>query len=1311
MMRGLSVAAWLLAMAVVLPNNKISFVGANHADIEVDEVFEGEFEDQLVMLADSPTDLQFSPDGKYLFLTQKEGKVFYTTIEDLDNGDAVPKQVFDVNVNHDLCFNGSRGLSSIGVHPEFPSKPWIYLFHNMNKHGDCAAEVESDTDEGPVNRLSRYIIDPNTMKIDPDSELVLFETPPLFWASHNSGDIAFGKDGMLYITVGDAGTRVKENDDGVTMPQALDRLVGKIVRLTDDGGIPADNPYTGSDSTRCNKNGLSGNPKIKCQEIYATGLRNPYRFAFNPNVDHTHFYINEVGRNMWERILEGGDDHKGANYGFPFRQGPCDTGKTEGKTCQPSEFDDAIHWYAHDEEDGGACTGGAFYPNDAGWPAEFQDGYFFAEYAYGGIYLISPGGEGCAYPKCDPPISPFTPTKKTFSATKKVVSIQFGPHKGGQAMYYMTRDHAGNKGNAGLFRIAYTGSSNRNPKAFIEADNTVGFAPLTVSFDGTQSYDPDGDRITYEWDFDDDGRVDSTEAKPSFTFTEAGTFSAKLVVKDGKGGSAKTTIRIDADNTPPRPTIISPRNGDTFAVGDVFRLVGEAFDGEDGKLDDSALTWEVRQHHNTHYHPFLDPGTAGNNFDLWPAPEPEDFDASLTSYLAIRLTATDSKGLSTTTEVIVQPKVVEIDFDTVPSGMEIVVNGDEFITPTTITTWENHKFDIEAPVQEMNGVNYRLESWSDGGDERHTIIVPATKPKTFIGKFDVAKPKPVILSPKASDTFSVGDVFQLTGSATDEDGNPIDDDSTLKWEVKFNDGNHMEHHDFLDETSGNNIVTDPVHMPEDIATAATAYFEVFLTMTDSSGLSRTSSVIVRPKLVALDLDTVPSGLELTVDGIDIQTPTTISTWYNHRFNIRAKGQTFGGTAYKWASWSNGEKRSQRYMAQTDDKLVAEFKMAMPVPVIAGVKDIQESPEFTVGDEFRLSGSASDIQGDTISAGALSWELRMYNRADDTYRTITTQKGRDFAFVAPEPSFEEAATSHLEVLLTATDPDGITGTQTYVLKPKLSEVVVDTIPSGLVVLADGVQLKTPATITSWQGDTIKLQAPAQRRKNEVFAWHGWSDGSATPTTVYKVPRARKNGKPRNIVAAFGDPSLAPKVSSSSGSISGGALVGLIIGIMVLVGVFAAGFIVLRKKKRSGMVDRSDSSVISDPFKGVDLNRISQGSHSDTHDDSHDDPEGASSIAPSAIPSMTPSSVSPPSENGFFLPTPISISKYLLSANDQRDAEDESIGVPVEEDASCPFSPSYTTSPTPKHKSSTNPFDDASLAPEFTSDDESNADEWR
>jgi len=866
---------------------------------------------------------------------------------------------------------------------------------------------------------------------------------------------------------------------------------------------------------------------------------------------------------------------------------------------------------------------------------------------------------------------------KTFSPTKKVVSLQFGPHKGGKALYYMTRGDTGTKGDTGLFRIAYTGSNNRNPKAFIEAENTVGFAPLTVTFDGTGSYDPDGDQITFEWDFQGDGTVDSTEPKPTFVFTGPGTFYAKLVVKDGKGGSAKTTIRIDADNTPPLPKIISPKPSDTFAVGDIFKLIGSAFDPEDGDLPDTALTWEVRQHHNYHYHPFLDPGTPGNNFDLWPAPEPEDFDASLTSYLAIRLTATDSKGLSATTEIIVKPKVVEIELDSVPSGLTLIANGDKFITPTTITTWENHKFDIKAPLQEMNGVNFGLDFWSDGGDETHTIIVPASKPAPFIAQYGKSKPRPVISRPEKGSTFSVGDVFKLKGSATDSLGNPMDD-SALTWEVKFNDGNNKEHYDFLDETSGNNVVTSAVHAPEDLATAGKAYFEIFLTATDSaSGESKTTSMIVYPKLVELELDTVPSGLEVEIDGEAIQTPETVFTWDKHTVNVRAKSQSMDGNTYKWSSWSNGMSRSHRYNADQDDKLVAEFEQAMPAPVISGLKDLEDSPTFKVGDVFYLSGSSKDVDGDVMSTKSLSWELRMVNNVDSTYHTITSQKGNEFAFSAPDPdTFEEAETSHLEVLLMATDSGGVSSTKTYALEPSLSDVVIDTVPSGLIILADGAQIRTPATITSWQKDSIQLEAPPQKKNGEVYAWHAWSEeDAAAPTFDYVVPRARNNGRPRTVVATFGDPALAPKIKSSSSGSNAGAIVGIAVGLVAVLGVIVAAFVVLKRRKNGGehrIVDLRDPTDTGDPFKTVDL-AVVDTSLSEVDDSG--DLEGASSVAPSSVAGAI--------ENSLLYQTPIALSKYFLSTN-----QDEN--PPADTDSGSPFSPNYSSKP-----QSTNPFEEVPL----------------
>jgi glucose/arabinose dehydrogenase len=120
--------------------------------------------------------------------------------------------------------------------------------------------------------------------IDINTETVFFETQSLEYDHHNSGDIAFGKDGHLYVTVGDGGSTFS----GVSANPA--NLLGSMIRLTEDGGIPSDNPYTfqsgETNSVRCNEAGVppAGSPAgAKCQEIFAIGLRNPFRMAMDPN--------------------------------------------------------------------------------------------------------------------------------------------------------------------------------------------------------------------------------------------------------------------------------------------------------------------------------------------------------------------------------------------------------------------------------------------------------------------------------------------------------------------------------------------------------------------------------------------------------------------------------------------------------------------------------------------------------------------------------------------------------------------------------------------------------------------------------------------------------------------------------------------------------------------------------------------------------------------------------------------------------------------------------------------------------------------
>ena len=259
------------------------------------------FEDREVVkdgVLEVITDMTFLPNGNMIVI-QKEQPV--SVLEPQPDGNFEPiAEILDLS--DQMCVNGERGIHGVELHPNYPSTPWIYLFYTFNLNGPSCLE---DPVNGPVNRLSRFNMDPDTYMIDKASEKVFFSTPSLEYDHHNSGDIAFGNDGMLYVSVGDAGaTWSKVSNDP-------SNLLGTILRFTDDGGIPQDNPFTpqsggGENTVRCHLEGVAPIPNGKCQEIFAIGLRNPFRFAIDPNThDKVRFYINDVGHAIWEEVNEG----------------------------------------------------------------------------------------------------------------------------------------------------------------------------------------------------------------------------------------------------------------------------------------------------------------------------------------------------------------------------------------------------------------------------------------------------------------------------------------------------------------------------------------------------------------------------------------------------------------------------------------------------------------------------------------------------------------------------------------------------------------------------------------------------------------------------------------------------------------------------------------------------------------------------------------------------------------------------------------------------------------------------------------------
>ncbi|MDX6645607.1 MAG: hypothetical protein QOK40_1334 [Miltoncostaeaceae bacterium] len=474
------------------------------------------FSDSLVTkVGGGPSEVAWTPDGRMLIGT-KNGQVRVHTRTAL-----LPTPALDLaGVS---CTDAERGLQGIAVHPQFAANHFVYVYYNFAKFGPCTAIATA-----AVNRLSRFVL-PDSNVIDPGSEVVLFESQTLTDGDHNGGNVGFGKDGYLYATTGDGGT-------STTAPLARDRgaLLGKVLRFTDSGGIPADNPFTGAGTARCNAGGLppAGSPVgTWCQEVFAMGLRNPFRAAFDPNAAGSRFYVNDVGNHTWEEVDLG---QAGADYGWPTREGPC--AKDSDVDCgpPPAGATNPIYWY-HQSPVGAAATGGAFVPNGV-WPVEYDGAYLYAEFVAGTIHRLIPQAGGG-----------FTAVE--FTPAAQVTTLRFGPDG---ALYYASRSAGGE-----IRKIVATGGANRSPTAVISAAPTSGPLPLTVQFAGTGSSDPDGDPLTYAWDFGD-GSAPASGPTATHVYTVAGTFTAQLTVADGAGASSTATVRVDPGDAAPVPVIDTP---------------------------------------------------------------------------------------------------------------------------------------------------------------------------------------------------------------------------------------------------------------------------------------------------------------------------------------------------------------------------------------------------------------------------------------------------------------------------------------------------------------------------------------------------------------------------------------------------------------------------------------------------------------------------------------------------------------------------------------------------------------------------------
>ena len=625
---------------------------------------------------ETPTAIDWAPDGR-MFVTEKPGVLKVVT------PGRAPEATTVLDISGHVNAYGDRGLLGMAVARDFASTGHVYLLYTY--------EVDRRRQDGrKTSRLTRVTVGPDNRVRGEERVIVGRQggTPckrvsntrdciPADAPLHVIGTVRAAPDGSLWLGTGEStgyDIDYRNSFDAYNTRS----FAGKLIHVDARGrGLPG-HPYCPRDSDLTHT----------CTKLYAAGFRNPFRFT----LDDGRPIVGDVGLKTREEIDIA---RPGRNYGWPCYEGSIHTPAFRSNTLCRSAYARegtrralAKPFFDYQGFPGTVIVGPVL--EGGPWPAEYQGRLFFGDYARSFIQSLdlSTGG-----------LEPFAEN------VGAPVDIEQAPD--GHLAYI-------DIGAGEVRSIAWT-PGNHAPVAGARASRRSGPVPLFVFFSAARSGDPEGQPLSYQWDFGDGATASGRDT--SHVYETPGNYVVRMTATDSGGRSAVALLSVSPGNTPPQVQLRAPANESLYRAGQRLTLRATATDAEDGELPGRAIEWQAILHHRGHQH-YLLTGLTGSTagFRI-----PSDHTAD--SLFRLIVTATDSGGLESAQSVQIRPRTTTVRIGSVPQGAPVTFAGDRAPAPLTATHAVGFQTVMSAARSfESDGKRYRFKRWSDGPRDRERVV-------------------------------------------------------------------------------------------------------------------------------------------------------------------------------------------------------------------------------------------------------------------------------------------------------------------------------------------------------------------------------------------------------------------------------------------------------------------------------------------------------------------------------------------------------------------------------------------------------------